>query len=81
VDDEMVAAISAKARQLKDDPVEFAALDSIFAELRNKLPSELRASESNDIESAPPVSPNHIRAALDSAVDLISSLLSETESP
>jgi hypothetical protein len=72
-------AIGARARHLKEDPEALASLDSMFADLRNKLPAELRAGEPNDIDSVPPTSANHVRATLDSAVDLVSSLLSETE--
>lgn len=79
VDGELAVAIGARARHLKEDPEAFASLDSMFADLRNKLPAELRAGEPNDIDSAPPTSASHVRATLDSAVDLVSSLLSETE--
>lgn len=78
-DGELAVAIGARARHLKEDPEALASLDSMFADLRNKLPAELRAGEPNDIDSVPPTSANHVRATLDSAVDLVSSLLSETE--
>ena len=78
-DGELAVAIGARARHLKEDPEALASLDSMFADLRNKLPAELRAGERDDIDSVPPASANHVRATLDSAVDLVSSLLSETE--
>jgi exonuclease SbcD len=77
-DDELAVAIGARVRHLKEDPDVFASLNSMFVDLRNKLPPELRAGEPNDIDSASPASESHVRATLDSAADLISSLLSET---
>ncbi len=79
IDSELVAAMTAQAARVKDDPEEFAALESKFADLRNKLPGELKAGDVNDPNSAPPGSAEHIRATLDSAVDLVASLLSEVD--
>jgi DNA repair exonuclease SbcCD nuclease subunit len=76
-DGELVEAVRARARQLQEDPGEFAALVSEFTDLRNKLPAELRAHGLNDADSVAPTSASHLRGTLESAADLISSLLSE----
>ena len=81
VDSELAAAIGVRANQLKDDPEALASLGSIFTDLRNKLPAELRAVDTNDADSAPPASAEHVGATLASAVDLVASLLTEVEAP
>ncbi|KJF18533.1 metallophosphoesterase family protein [Acidithrix ferrooxidans] len=78
-DGEVVEAIRQRAKQLQDDPEEFASLLSVFMDLRNKLPLELRVNGLNGEESVGPTSESHLRATLESAGDLISSLLSETD--
>lgn len=79
VDSELVAAIEARAGELRDDPDAFASVEALFADLRNKLPPELKVADVNDLTSAPPGSAEHIRGALDSAVDLVAALLSEVD--
>lgn len=80
-DGELVETIRERAKQLLGDPDALASIDSVFAELRNKLPAEMRASAPDDVDAAPLSSPEHVRATLDSAVDLVTSLLSETRTP
>lgn len=79
VDNELVSAIGARAAHIRDDAEAFASVESMFADLRIKLPPELKAVDPDIVGSAPPASAGHLRTSLDSAVELVASLLSEVE--
>jgi DNA repair exonuclease SbcCD nuclease subunit len=79
VDGGLIEAIRSRAKRIQDDPEELALVETLFTDLRNKLPQELRISDPNDVDELAPSSSDHVKAALVSAVDLIAALLSESE--
>ncbi len=79
VDGGLIEAIRARAKGIQNDPDEMALVESLFSDLRSKLPSELSVSDPNDAYNSAPTSSDQLKASLDSAVDLIAALLSETE--
>ncbi|NNN13513.1 MAG: DNA repair exonuclease [Acidimicrobiaceae bacterium] len=81
VDGGLIEAIRSRAKRIQDDPEELALVELLFTDLRNKLPHELRISDPNDVDELAPSSTDHVKATLDSAVDLIAALLGETEVP
>ena len=76
VDSELMAGITATAAALKASVDELAALDGMFTDFRNKIPSELRLD--GGVSDSEPVlgSPAHIAASIDAAVDLVAAMLS-----
>ncbi|NNN11642.1 MAG: DNA repair exonuclease [Acidimicrobiaceae bacterium] len=79
VDGGLVDSIGQRAKRLRDDPDQLAVVESLFTDLRNKLPAEINSIEASGDDDPPPASAEHIKATLDSAVDLISSLLNESQ--
>ncbi len=79
VDGGLIESIRSRAKRIQDDPEELALVESLFADLRNKLPQEIKISDQNDVDELAPSSSDHLKATLDSAVDLIAALLGETE--
>ena len=79
VDGGLVDSIGQRAKRLRDDPDQLAVVESLFTDLRNKLPGEINSIEASGDDDPPPASADHIKATLDSAVDLISSLLNESQ--
>lgn len=78
-DTDLVVAIGARAQELLNDRQRFDELAATFADLRNKLPVELRSAEVIEGETPPPSSEQHIRDAITAAVELATSMLSEVE--
>lgn len=81
VDSELMGGISAKATAMRAIAEELAELESLFTDLRNKVPFELRLDEGRADDEAVLTSQAHIKASLDGAVNLLSAMLSENGAP
>ena len=78
-DADLVKAITARVDTAKNDPVALARYHGLFADLRNKLPQEVRGGEGMTTEAAVPGTTEHVAATLDASVELILSLLDEDQ--
>ena len=81
VDSELMGGISAKATAMRAIAEELAELESLFTDLRNKIPVELRLDEGLADGEAVLTSQAHIAASLNGAVNLLSAMLSENGAP
>ena len=78
-DSDLIGAITARVDAAKNDPGALARYHGLFADLRNKLPLEIRGGEGMATETAVPGTTEHVAATLDASVELILSLLAEDE--
>ena len=78
-DTDLIGAITARVDAAKNDPGALARYHGLFADLRNKLPLEIRGGEGMATEAAVPGTTEHVAATLDASVELILSLLAEDE--
>lgn len=78
LDGDLLAPLVERAHAAMADPGRLASYVALFADLRAKLPHELRVSADAVGDGAPPVGGDaHVLASLDGSLELIRSLLDE----
>jgi len=78
-DDEIVALVAERVRQLRFDPAAVAEYEPMFADLRRKIGADARSSDGAAVDTLALGTSKHLAAQLGASVELIKSLLAEGE--
>ena len=78
-EDDTIGAIAARVKAVRLNPAALAEYENVFTALRNKIAADARSGESAAFDTTSLGSTAHIAETLDASVELIQSLLEETD--
>ena len=74
-----IGAIAARVKAVRQDPAALTEYENLFAALRNKIAADARSGESAAVDTTSLGGAAHIAETLDASLELIESLLEETD--
>jgi hypothetical protein len=74
-----IGAIAARVTAVRQDPAALTEYENLFTALRNKIAADARSGESAAFDTTSLGSAAHIAETLDASLELIQSLLEETD--
>ena len=78
-EDDTIGAIAARVKAVRQDPAVLTEYENLFTALRNKIAADARSGESAAFDTTSLGSAAHIAETLDASLELIQSLLEETD--